>query len=135
MRLYLDANAIIYGIEGASSFRTQVLDRIARAAASGSGVLFTSRLSRLECRVKPLRDGRMDLVSSYDTFLSPGSVDLIEIDPDIIELATEVRVKYRFKAPDAIHPATAIRHRADLFLSGDKDLQRCREVQVDVISN
>ena len=49
MRLYLDANPIIYSIEGVPHFRQASLDWIARAEADG--VVITSRLSRLECRV------------------------------------------------------------------------------------
>ena len=133
MRLYLDANVIIYSIDGASPFRDRALVHISVAAASGAGVLLTSRLSRLECRVKPLRDGRTDLLIKYDAFLVPSLVQMIEIDPPIIELATDLRARYRFKTPDAIHLATAIENRADLFLTGDTELKRCREVRVEVI--
>ena len=133
MRLYLDANAIIYSIEGALPFRDRALIHIDSAAAKDTGVLLTSLLSRLECRVKPLRDGRTDLLAEYDAFLSATHVELIEISASIIELATGLRSRYRFTTPDALHLATAIEHHADLFLTGDAKLGRCREVRVEVI--
>lgn len=133
MRLYLDANAVIYSIEGSQPFRDRVLVHIANTAATGAGVLLTSRLSRLECRVKPLRDLRTDLLSQYDAFLSRDIVQLIEIDANIIDLATDLRVRYRFKVPDAIHLATAIAHRADRFITGDVALKRCLDVPVEVL--
>ena len=70
------------------------------------------RLARLECRVAPLRDGNSDLLRQYDSFFSADRLLLVELAPSIIERATELRVRYRFKTPDAIHLATAIEQRA-----------------------
>ena len=58
MRLYLDANAIIYGVESSPPLRRRVAAWIRQALADeASGLLITSALSTLECRVKPLREG------------------------------------------------------------------------------
>ena len=88
VKVYLDAATIIYGIKSASPFRETVLARISTVRGP-SGILLTSRLSRLECRVKPLRDGRADLLGVYDAFLSVGSIGLIEIGPPVLECATQ----------------------------------------------
>jgi uncharacterized protein len=69
MRLDLDACAIIYAIEGVQQFRDAVLARIAQVEASPDGMLITSRLSRLECRVKPLCDQNAPLLGHYDGLL------------------------------------------------------------------
>jgi hypothetical protein len=37
------------------------------------------------------------------------------------------------KTPDAIHLATAWQQRADVFLTGDAALARCREAPVEVL--
>jgi hypothetical protein len=58
MRLYLDSSAIIYCLEGAPAVRELAVHHIEQAERSPSGAVITSQLSRLECRVKPLRDGR-----------------------------------------------------------------------------
>jgi hypothetical protein len=55
MRLYLDACAIIYSIEGLSSVR-DVAVRFIDQAEAAPGLIITSHLSRLECRVRPLRE-------------------------------------------------------------------------------
>jgi predicted nucleic acid-binding protein len=57
MKVYLDASAIIYAIEGALPLRQKVLDRLTEAQSIPGSTIVTSQLSRLECRVKPLRDG------------------------------------------------------------------------------
>jgi hypothetical protein len=46
MRLYLDACAIIYSVEGSPRFRMTVLNKIATVETSPQGVLLTSQLSR-----------------------------------------------------------------------------------------
>lgn len=47
---YVDANCIIYLVEGSAELREQVSRRLTQGE-----LLCTSRLSRLECRTKPLR--------------------------------------------------------------------------------
>src|SRR5438045_4089766 len=133
MRLYLDSCCIIYAIEGVPQFREAVLKRIAEVEASADGVLLTSRLSRLECRVKPLRDGQKELLISYDAFFDHRPLFLAEISAGVIERATALRAMHGFKTPDAIHLATAIEERADNFLTGDARLSRFADIQVEVI--
>ncbi|MGA2439377.1 MAG: type II toxin-antitoxin system VapC family toxin [Tepidisphaeraceae bacterium] len=133
MRLYLDSSTIVYCLESALPFRQKALARVTQAEGIAGGMLLTSRLSRLECRVKPLRDGNTTLLAIYDEFFTRGSLRVIEIGPGIVERATELRVRYGLKTPDAIHVATAIEEHADAFLTGDRDLRRCGEVAVEVL--
>lgn len=133
MRLYLDANPIIYSIEGVPPFRDAVVDRIAQAESTPGGTIITSRLSRLECRVKPLREGNSQLLARYEKFFTRRLIIVAEITPGVIEQATELRARYGFKTPDAIHLATAIEEHADLFLTGDRSLARCAEVTVEIL--
>jgi hypothetical protein len=55
MRLYLDANFIVYCIEGTPALKEFCLPRLREAEAHPSGSLLASRLSRVEVLVKPLR--------------------------------------------------------------------------------
>lgn len=105
MRLYLDANPIIYSIEGVRHFREASLDWIARAEADGA--VITSRLSRLECRIRPLRDQNTELLELFDGLFSREGLELVEVSDEVIELAAELRADHNFRAPDAIHPASA----------------------------
>jgi predicted nucleic acid-binding protein len=133
MRLYLDACAIIYAIEGAVAFQTAALDRIADALGSASGVLVTSRLSLLECRVKPLRDNDPALLGKYDEFFTRTDIELSEITPPIIDRATTLRAIHGLKTPDSIHVATALEAQADVLVTGDAGLRRVPGLRVDVI--
>jgi uncharacterized protein len=133
VRLYLDANAIIYAIEGAPPFRDAVVARITQVEGVAGAALLTSRLSRLECRIKPMRQGDVAVLAKYDKFLGGDLLLLGEIDAETIEHATDLRVRYNVKTADAIHLATALNLQADVFLTGDATLSRCAELKVEVL--
>lgn len=133
MQLYLDANAIIYAIEGIPAFRAAALAYVIKAEQMPDGEILTSRLSRMECRVRPLRDGNQALLEKYDLFLTRSTVRVLEMDAAVVERATELRALHGFKTPDALHLATAIVAGADVFLTGDGQLARCNDVRVEIL--
>jgi len=126
MRLYLDANRV-------PAFRQAALDWIERAETDG-GVVVTSRLSRLECRVKPLRDDNAELLELFEGFFAREGVELVEVTAEVIETATQLRATHNFRAPDAIHLASALVAKADVFLTADRNLARCPDLSVEVLA-
>ena len=133
-RIYLDTNSIIYLVEGVNPFRATVAAKLLPYRTDTESRIVTSRLSRLECRIQPLRNADTRLLAEYDAFFSMERLIVSEVTADIIERATDLRVRYNFKTPDAIHLATAIEEKADLFLTGDAVLARCVEVKVEVLA-
>ena len=133
MRLYLDANPIIYSIEGVPEFRAAALGWLERAEGAG-GAVITSRLSRLECRVKPLREANTELLARFEGFFAREGLELAEITAEVIEAATALRATHSFRPPDAIHLATAVLAKADTFLTGDRNLARCPGLKVEVLA-
>lgn len=132
MRLYLDASTIIYALEALPPFRDMVIARIIQVEDIVSGMVITSRLSRLECRVKPLREANASLLAKYGEFFTRSPVRVAEVTVPVIERATDLRARYGLRTPDAIHLATAIEEHADQSLTGDAALARCIEVRVEV---
>jgi predicted nucleic acid-binding protein len=132
-RLYLDACTIIYLVEAASPFHDVVAERVLRHRSRARALLLTSRLSRLECRSGPLRDANAKLLSDYDKFFSGKRLVIAELSAEVVEAATALRARYGFRTPDALHLATAIRLEADVFLTGDAALARCRETKVELL--
>ncbi len=51
----------------------------------------------------------------------------------MVELATELRARHGFKTPDALHIATALDASADVFVTGDRALERCPGIQVSIL--
>jgi uncharacterized protein len=133
-RVYLDASCIIYLIEVSSPFHATVAHRLLRYQADPKAALVTSSLSRLECRTKPLRGGDTRLLAEYDVFFAAGRLSVAELSAAVVERATELRARYGFKTPDALHLATAILERADVFMTGDAALARCAELRVEIVT-
>jgi hypothetical protein len=66
VRLDLDAAPTVYSVEQVAPYAVQV---DARLAAPGV-VLVASDLTRLACRVKPLRNGDAALLQDFDDFFA-----------------------------------------------------------------
>lgn len=132
-RVYLDACCIIYLIEADSPFHETVRSRLLQYRANPATRLLTSQLSRLECRVNPIRNHDDKLLGAYDSFFGASRLVILDITGEIIERATSLRAELGFKTPDAIHLASAIEANADLFVTGDVDLARCPSIVVELL--
>jgi predicted nucleic acid-binding protein len=132
--VYLDACTIIYLVEGTPAFQAAAAAFVAPYQSDPSARLVTSRLSRMECRVKPLREGKATLLAVYESFFSARRMQFAEVSPAVVERATELRARYQVRTPDALHLATAIESGAVAFLTGDVALKRCTELNVQVIT-
>jgi predicted nucleic acid-binding protein len=60
-------------------------------------------------------------------------MSISELTSDVIERATDLRASYGFKTPDALHLASAIEEKADVFITGDSKLAKCKEIRVEVV--
>jgi predicted nucleic acid-binding protein len=133
-RVYLDACLIIYLVETASPFHESAAKLVARFRSQDpKRRIITSRLSRIECRTLPLRNGNCDLLQRYDAFFEQIHLVVADVSHHIIERATDLRARYGFRTPDAIHLATALDEGADVFLTGDEGLARCAEITVEML--
>ena len=66
--IYLDACSIVYLVEGAEPFHGQVVAALKTFRPGTESSVVTSRLSVLECRVRPVRDNNTVLLATYDAF-------------------------------------------------------------------
>jgi uncharacterized protein len=96
--------------------------------------LVVSDLSRLECRVKPVRDGDTALLEEFDRFFSESVSEVVALTCEVIDRATEIRSRYGFKTPDAIHLAAATSSSCELFLTNDSRLSRFTELHVEPLT-
>jgi predicted nucleic acid-binding protein len=95
--------------------------------------LVTSRLTRLECRAKPLRAGDRATLAQFDVSFAGVELVLADVSAAVIERATDLRARYSLKTPDARHYATAMEVGATVFLTADRGLSRCSEVPVELL--
>jgi len=129
MRLYLDTAPVIYVVEQVLPF-FPVVD--ARLSASGM-VLVASDLTRMECRVKPVREEKTDLLKDYDDFFSSAVTEIVVLSREVIDRATEIRARHRFKTPDAIHLAAAVVTHCAVFLTNDHRFDRFPDIAIEVV--
>ena len=89
-----------------------------------------------EVLVQPLAKSRTDVADQYRLIISSGAdLTVWPIGQDVIEAAASLRAKYRIKMLDAIHVASAVVHRADVFVTNDDGLRRISEVPILVLSD
>ena len=104
MRVYLDSAAVIYLVENIAPWEAAV-----QAVLRRPGVVpQASLLTRLECRVLPLREGRTALLADYDAFFTSLHGGLLSLDAAVFEKAAALRASLNLRTPDALHLAAAI---------------------------
>lgn len=128
MRVYLDANVILYVVEGTPKAQAASHDWIEALTSQPDSGLLTSALSHLECRVKHRRTGSEAGLLEIDTFL--GQIEVAPIDLACLDLAATIRAGSQHRTPDAIHLATATLRAADVFLTADRRLKSYRAIRV-----
>ncbi len=136
MIAFFDASALIYLIEGAEPFASRVKAELSNAAAEhpdlGAAV---SRLSWLECRVRPLRQNDNAILSQFDAFFSRPDLVWVELDQTVIELATVIRVRHGLRTPDAMQAACCLQlGKQHLFFTGDAEFLKAAGLNVRLLS-
>ena len=129
MLVYLDTAPVIYLVENIAPWERSVTAFLKRTGVEARA----SVLTRMECRVGPLRAGDVALIADYEVFFASFGSSLLELHAGIFEKATELRAHLNIKTPDALHLAAAIWNRCDMFLANDRNLKRCAEIQVEVL--
>lgn len=131
MRIYLDSAPLIYLVENVVPYASTLAVRLAAPDVNQ----VCSELSRLECRVKPIRDRETTLLTAFDSYFAGIMSEVLPLTRPVIDLATELRARYKFKTPDALHLAAAIHNGCDLFLTNDYRLEKCTEITVEVVAS
>jgi predicted nucleic acid-binding protein len=129
MRLYLDAAPVIYVVEQVAPFFSVVDARL----STSETVRVASDLTRMECRVKPVREGNADLLKDYDDFFEYVVAEIVVLSREVMDRATEIRARYGFKTPDAVHLAAAVVTSCDVFLTNDHRLDRFPDISIEVV--
>jgi predicted nucleic acid-binding protein len=129
VRVYLDAAPVIYTVEQIPLYAAAVDARL----SAHSVVRVASDLTRMECRVKPLREGNAELLKDFDDYFEGAVAEIVALSREVIDRATEIRAQYGFKTPDAIHLAAAVVSGCDVFLTNDYRLDRFTDITIEVV--
>jgi predicted nucleic acid-binding protein len=127
---------LIYLIEGKEPFARDVRGELGAlqkkhpdlAAALG-------RLTWLECRVAPMKNGDSATLAAFDAFFTKPDLVWIELSRDVVELAAVIRIKHSLKTPDALQAASCLQlGKAHVFLTGDNAFKRVTGLNVKILS-
>lgn len=132
MKLYLDASAVIFFLQGSPPARTAMAERLARSREGGDEV-FLSDLTRFECRVGPLREGQETVLAAYERFFASKGTRLVPVSRKAWDYAAQVRARHGLKTLDALHVACAVTLGCDLLITGDERMARCPEVKTELV--
>jgi predicted nucleic acid-binding protein len=131
--IFLDACAIIYMIEGADPWATRLRNTLIRLREDDPDIgVAVSDLSRLECRIRPIRQGQHDLLALYDAFFSTDDLTIVPLSPKIIDLATSIRARAKMRTPDALQAACCLSlPQSCRFITNDAAFER--EPALDIL--
>lgn len=134
--IFLDANIIIYQVEAVSAFRDMVRSTVTGIIAEHPASSFSvSRLSLLECLVKPVRDRNAALIERYRFFFSASDLAIVEIGPLVIDHALLLRADTGLRTPDAIQAASALTlSEPSIFITGDRAFSKVPGLDCHIIN-
>lgn len=134
-RVHIDTNVLIYFLQKNPEYVTLVRP-VFEFIDSGQLVGVSSYITLLEIMVQPIQAGNVALALEYrDYLVNSRNFELFPVDKAIAEDGAEIRARYKVKTPDAIQLATAIKQRADVFLTNDGELKRFDRIEVVILKD
>lgn len=135
MTLFLDANVVIYLVEGGGGFRERVTEKINQYRQQHESTqIAVSRLSWLECRVRPLREKNQRALSAYESFFSEPDLIVVDLTAPVVEAAAQIRAALNFTTPDALQAACALHIQGPVqVLSNDQRFARIPGMVVEAV--
>jgi len=133
MTLFLDANVIIYLVEGTQALQGRVAKALGKYRTRADPVA-VSRLSWLECRVRPLREKNKPVLVAYESFFAARDLVIVELSAPVIEAAAQLRAVLNFSTPDALQAASALQIAGPVrFFSNDRRLAKIPGLTVESV--
>ena len=132
MLVYCDSMILIYYLDHVGPLQDQAAKRLASLRASGDQVV-VSDLTRLECRVMPIRLGDVLVLAKFDAFFALSDVGYAPLMTSVFDRATDLRATRQLKTADALHLAAAIEAGCNVFLTNDTRLDHIAGITVEVL--
>jgi predicted nucleic acid-binding protein len=133
--VYLDTAPLIYYLEE-NATHINYLNQLFKKNEAGEFIFYTSVVTLTEVLTLPIRQGNRALAEQYQYFLSETeTLKLIPVNIAIARLAADLRAEYGIRVPDAIHVATALEIKADLFLTNDIALKKVKDLNVITLTH
>lgn len=131
MLIYPDACVVIYLVEEHPAIHPRI-DTALRN--SGGATVAFSELTRMECRVRPMKQGDAILLARFDRFFDNPRHHWVAASREVFELATGLRARHGLKTPDALHLAAALTAGCEEFWTNDRHLERVADGKLRIVT-
>jgi uncharacterized protein len=115
--IYLDTCLLIYATERDPVFGERTL---AALAVKPDAPFAISPLVKLECLVKPIKNGDLVLQRHYE--MAMAQLVQLSLPEQVFLAAAQLRARFNLRTPDALHLACAQHHRCDALWTNDDRL-------------
>lgn len=131
--LYTETAPLIYYVEENPTYVAK-MDAIIAAIEDRPIEAVSSVITLTEVLTRPFKLGNARLAQEYrDILLHSGEFRLLPVTSRIAESAADLRARYNLRTPDALHVASGIDARCDVFLTNDTGIKRVTEIAVLVL--
>ncbi len=137
MIVFLDACALIYWQEVKEPFYSQFIATLTKIYEQHPAAkIAVSRLSQLECLVKPYKDNNFGLIGNYQEFFNADGLIIVELDAEIMQQAALLRASITaLKTPDALQAVSALSLSDELiFVTNDKGFKQIPRLPILLLS-
>ncbi|MFP4306371.1 MAG: type II toxin-antitoxin system VapC family toxin [Desulfococcaceae bacterium] len=134
-RIGFDTSPIIYFAELHPVY-FPLVRHVIRRIDEGNLKGFGSVVTLTQVLVLPRREGRRDLENQYrDILQNSRNFELVAIDAEIAEQASDLRCRHNLRTPDALQVSAALSRDCDAFLTNDKKLKKIDNLKVLVLDD
>lgn len=70
--------------------------------------------------MRPLRERDADTLSRHEEFFNARNLEIVELSPRVVDLATKLRATYGVRTPDALQVASAMSLRGQTIFMGGR---------------
>lgn len=134
-RVFFDTAPFVYLLDVETPY-TKSMEAIMVYLNSRDIKLITSVITVAEYLVFPYRENVPQKVQSFFSFIEDNDIDIMDADMGLAEHSAKLRAQYHgFKGMDALQLAAAHRTECDVFLTNDKQLCQCREVNCILVDD
>ncbi len=129
-RVALDSSCFIYFLEDHPKFG-DLAEAVFELAEKNKVSITASALVSVEVLTGYRRAKDHSAENEFKQMLKDfPAVEMYEASHKLVDRIVDLRTKYNMKTPDAIHLATALEHKADVFVTNDRQLKKVKEIAI-----
>ena len=131
-KVYCDSTILIYFLDSTGPLHDRTKLKLEKLHSISARLVF-SDLTRLECRVGPLKRNDQERLARFDAFFSLSTVLKAGLGPEVYDKAAEIRARKGIKTADSLHLAAALCYGCELFLTNDLALAGFQGITVEIL--